>query len=105
MNVEQSVIISKPIEGKYPSGPHGGKASLTGPFHFKKEIATRSGKKMCTFQVGNQKCVCFDTLADKMIQQHKASEGQDVIVVGRHRDGEFVADWAYSTELRVSGSS
>jgi hypothetical protein len=105
MNVEQVLTLSKPIEGKYPSGPHAGKISLTGPFHFKKEIPTRTGKKMCTFLIGSQKCLCFDTLADKMIQKHDASEGQDVIVVGRHRDGEFVADWAYSTELRVSPST
>jgi hypothetical protein len=105
MNTEQILVASKPIEGKYPGGPHAGKTSLTGPFHFKKEIATRTGKKMCAFQIGSQKCICFDTLADKMIQKHNASEGQDVIVVGRHRAGEFITDWAYSTELRVSPSS
>jgi hypothetical protein len=100
MKANQIFVHSKPIEGKYPNGPHAGKISLTGTFHFKKEIPTRTGKKMCTFKVGSQKCLCFDTLADKMIQNHNASEGQDVIVVGRHRGGEFVADWAYSTELR-----
>jgi hypothetical protein len=106
MNLESiSTPPSKPVEGKYPAGPHAGKTSLTGPFHFKREIATRSGKKMCTFQIGSQKCVCFDTLAQKMIQKASTREGQDTIVVGRHRDGEFVADWAYSTELRFSASS
>jgi len=95
MNTEQILTPFKPIEGKFPCGPHAGKTSLTGNFHFKREIITRSGKKMCAFQIGSQNCICFDTLAEKIIQKPTAREGQELIVVGRHRDGEFIADWAY----------
>ncbi len=99
MNADQIFAPSKPIEGKFPAGPHACKSSLTGTFHFKREIPTRTGKKMCAFQIGSQKCICFDTLAEKMIQKASTREGEEIIVVGRYRNGEFIVDWAYSTEI------
>ena len=105
IKAEAVSLPSKPVVGKYPAGPHAGKTSLTGTFSFRKEIPTRTGTKMCAFSIGTQKCICFGTLAEKMIQKASTREGQETIVVGRHRDGEFIADWAYSTELRSSASS
>ena len=102
MNADQLFTPSKPTVGKFPSGPHAGKISLTGTFHFRREIPTRTGKVMCAFQIGSQKCICFDTLAEKMIQKASTREGEEIIVVGRYRNGEFIVDWAYSTELRGS---
>jgi hypothetical protein len=99
MNADQIFNPSKPIEGKYPSGPHAGKTSLTGTFHFKREIPTRTGKKMCAFQIGSQKCISFDEFAGRIIQKAATREGEETIVVGRYRNGEFIVDWAYSTEL------
>jgi hypothetical protein len=99
MSTVQVSTALKPIEGTFPSGPAAGKPSLTGKFHFNRQITTRTGRKMCAFEIGSQKCISFDTLAEKIIEKPGAREGQDLIVVGRYRDGEFIVDWAYSTEL------
>ena len=95
----QTVSGLVPKKGKFPSGPAAGKPSLTCRFHFNREIKTRTGRKMCAFEIGSQKCISFDTLAEKIIEKPGAREGQDLIVVGRYRDGELIVGWAYSTEL------
>jgi hypothetical protein len=51
---------------------------------------------MCSFNFGNQKCICFDNIASAMIEKHATREQQDLIAVGRYNQrGEFIADWLY----------
>jgi hypothetical protein len=93
----QTVSGLVPKKGKFPSGPAAGKPSLTCKFHFNREIKTRTGRKMCAFEIGCQKCISFNTLAKQIIEQSRDREGQDLIVVGRHnrhRDGEFIVNFA-----------
>jgi hypothetical protein len=55
---------------------------------------------MCAFQIGSQKCICFDTLAERMIQKANTREGEDTIVAGRYAHGRFIttAAWYFSED-------